>query len=232
MIINDLQAIIFDFDGVIADTEPLHYAALRQVLLAEFGIILTMTEYYTDYLGYDDRGCFTAALTAHQRPITSDLISELVRKKGLAYLAALKTDLKFFPGVGNLVQEAARNYPLAIASGALRHEIELILEQGGLRKAFSHITSAEDVSQGKPSPEPFLRAMEGLNAMAPLPSLSPAGCLVIEDSLPGIRGARAAGMKVLAVANTHTMQDLHEADAVVSSLEQVRISALVSDLWT
>jgi HAD superfamily hydrolase (TIGR01509 family) len=232
MIINDLQAIIFDFDGVIADTEPLHYAALRQVLLAEFGIILTMTEYYTDYLGYDDRGCFTAALTAHQRSITSDLISELVRKKGLAYLAALKTDLKFFPGVGNLIQETARDYPLAIASGALRHEIELILEQGGLRKAFSHITSAEDVSQGKPSPEPFLRAMAGLNAMAPLPSLRPAGCLVIEDSLPGIRGARAAGMKVLAVANTHTMQDLHEADAVVSSLEQVRISALVSDLWT
>ncbi|MGD9726900.1 MAG: HAD family hydrolase [Nitrospiraceae bacterium] len=229
---NDLRAIIFDFDGVIADTEPLHYAALREVLLAEFGIALTMTEYYADYLGYDDRGCFTAALTAHQRPFTPHLIDELVRKKGLAYLAALRTDLKFFPGVGNLIQETARNYRLAIASGALRHEIELILEQGGLRKAFSHITTAEDVSQGKPSPEPFLRAMAGLNALTPLPPLRPADCLVIEDSLPGIRGARGAGMKVLAVANTHTMQDLHEADIVVSSLEQVNISALASELWT
>ena len=228
---NSLQAIIFDFDGVIADTEPLHYAALRQVLLAEFGIALTTTEYYADYLGYDDRGCFKAALTTHQRHVTPDLIDELVQKKGLAYLAALGTDLKIFPGVGDLIQETARDYRLAIASGALRHEIELILEQGGLRKAFSHITSAEDVVRGKPSPEPFLRAMAGLTATAPLRPLRPADCLVIEDSLPGIRGARAAGMKVLAVANTHSIQDLHEADAVVSSLEHVTISELVSTLW-
>jgi HAD superfamily hydrolase (TIGR01509 family) len=228
---NDLQAVIFDFDGVIADTEPLHYAALRHVLLAEFGIVLTPTEYYAGYLGYDDRGCFRAALTAHQRPMTSDLIDELVRKKGRAYLAALGTDLKLFPGVGDLIQETARDYRLAIASGALRHEIELILEQGGLRKAFSHITSAEDVVRGKPSPEPFIRAMEGLNAMVSFRPLRPADCLVIEDSLPGIRGARSAGMKVLAVANTHSIQDLHEADAVVSSLEHVTISKIVSTLW-
>lgn len=228
---DGLQAIIFDFDGVIADTEPLHYAALRHVLLAEFGITLTTTEYYADYLGYDDRGCFKAALAAHQRPVTSGLIDELVRKKGRAYLAALGTDLKLFPGVQDLIWEAARGYRLAIASGALRHEIELILKQAGLRKAFSHITSAEDVSQGKPSPQPFLKAMAGLNALASPRPLHPADCLVIEDSLPGIRGARAAGMKVLAVANTHSIQDLHEADSVASSLELVTISDLASTLW-
>ncbi len=228
---DSLQAIIFDFDGVIADTEPLHYAALRHVLLAEFGITLTTTEYYADYLGYDDRGCFKAALSAHQRPVTSGLIDELVRKKGGAYMEALGTDLKLFPGVPDLIWEAARGYRLAIASGALRHEIELILTQAGLRKAFSHITSAEDVSQGKPSPEPFLQAMAGLNAIPSHRPLHPADCLVIEDSLPGIRGARAAGMKVLAVANTHNIQDLHEADSVASSLELVRISELASTLW-
>jgi HAD superfamily hydrolase (TIGR01509 family) len=226
-----LQAIIFDFDGVIADTEPLHYAALRQVLAAEFGITLSQSEYYADYLGYDDRGCFTAALTAHQRPITSGLVDELVQKKGRAYLAALGTDLKLFPGVRPLIEDTARGYRLAIASGALRHEIELILEEAGLRKAFSWITSAEDVSRGKPSPEPFLRAMAGLNAIVPARPLRPADCLAIEDSIPGIRGARAAGMKVLGVANTHPIQDLHEADAAASSLEEITIAELASKLW-
>jgi HAD superfamily hydrolase (TIGR01509 family) len=226
-----LQAIIFDFDGVIADTEPLHYAALRQVLSAEFGIRLSQAEYYADYLGYDDRGCFKAALAAHGRPLTPGLIDELVQKKGHAYLAALGTDLKLFPGVRYLIEEAARTYRLAIASGALRSEIELILEEAGLRKAFVHITSAEDVSDGKPSPEPFLHAMAGLAAISPARTVCPDECLVIEDSLPGIRGARAAGMKVLAVANTHPMEEIEEADAVTTSLAQVKLEELASTFW-
>lgn len=226
-----LQAIIFDFDGVIADTEPLHYAALHQVLAAEFGIGLSQAEYYADYLGYDDRGCFQAALSAHQRPVTRHLIDELVRKKGGAYLEALGTDLKLFPGVRPLIEEAAGTYRLAIASGALRGEIELILEEAGLRKAFAHITSAEDVSRGKPSPEPFLHALAGLNAIPPIHSMRPEDCLVIEDSLPGIRGARAAGMKVLAVTNTHPMQELREADAVTASLAEVKLEELAAKLW-
>lgn len=227
-----LQAIIFDFDGVIADTEPLHYAALRAVLSAELGIALSRDDYYAEYLGYDDRGCFRAALAAHGHRISPDLIDALVQKKGQAFLAALGQELHLFPGVRELIEAAGRHYRLGIASGALRHEIELILEQGGLRKAFSSITSAEDVSQGKPAPEPFLRAMAALTAIDPLRPLCPADCLVIEDSLPGIRGALAAGMKVLAVANTHAIEDLTEAHAVTPSLEQVRIPELISRLWT
>ena len=226
-----LQAIIFDFDGVIADTEPLHYAALREVLAAEFGIGLSQAEYYADYLGYDDRGCFKAALAARQIPVTPSLIDELVQKKGRAYLAALSTDLKLFPGVRHLIEDAARIHRLGIASGALRSEIELILEEAGLRKAFVHITSAEDVSEGKPSPEPFLHAMAGLAAIPPVRLLHPDECLVIEDSLPGIRGARAAGMKVLAVANTHPREEIEEADAVTASLAQVKLEELASILW-
>jgi HAD superfamily hydrolase (TIGR01509 family) len=192
---------------------------------------LSQSEYYADYLGYDDRGCFKAALTAHGRPITPGLIDELVQKKGHAYLSALGTDLKLFPGVRYLIEEAARTYRLAIASGALRGEIELILEEAGLRKAFVHITSAEDVSEGKPSPEPFLHAMAGLAAISPARTVRPDECLVIEDSLPGIRGARAAGMKVLAVANTHSMEEIEEADAVTTSLAQVKLEELASTLW-
>lgn len=227
---SELRAIIFDFDGVIADTEPLHFAALRQVL-AGIEITLTEAEYYTDYLGFDDRGCFLAALQSHQRPTSPARLSELMEHKAQAYLAAVKEHLAIFPGVRELVQEAAARYPLAIASGALRHEIELILEEAGLRKAFLHITSAEDVTRGKPAPEPFLHAMAGLNSQPNQPALSPNDCLVIEDSLPGIRAARAAGMKVLAVANTHTAQDLGEADAITHSLADTRLPDLQARLW-
>ncbi len=227
---NELRAIIFDFDGVIADTEPLHFAALRQVL-AGIDIVLTEPEYYADYLGFDDRGCLTEALHRHHRPVTSDLLVQLMGQKALAYLTAVKQHLAIFPGVRELVQEAAERYPLAVASGALRNEIELILEESGLRKAFRHITSAEDVIRGKPAPDPFIHAMAGLNRSCANLSLTPADCLVIEDSLPGIRGALAAGMKVLAVANTHALQDLHEAHSTTRSLADIRLSNLQARLW-
>ncbi|HMZ95643.1 MAG TPA: HAD family phosphatase [Nitrospira sp.] len=227
---SELRALIFDFDGVIADTEPLHFAALRQVL-AGIDISLTEQEYYTDYLGFDDRGCFLAALQSHQRQALPTLLGELMDRKAQAYLSAVREHLAIFPGVRELVHDAAARYPLAIASGALRNEIELILEEAGLRKAFLHITSAEDVTRGKPAPEPFLHAMAALNRQPSQPALTPDDCLVIEDSLPGIRAARAAGMKVLAVANTHTVQDLGEADAITHSLADTRLSDLRSRLW-
>ena len=152
-------------------------------------------------------------------------------RKAQAYLSAVKEHLAIFPGVRELVRDAAARYPLAIASGALRNEIELILEEAGLRKAFLHITSAEDVTRGKPAPDPFLHAMAELNRQSAQPALTPNDCLVIEYSLPGIRAARAAGMKVLAVANTHTVQDLGEADAITHSLADTRLSDLRTRLW-
>jgi HAD superfamily hydrolase (TIGR01509 family) len=224
-----LSAIIFDFDGVIADTEPLHFAGFRQTL-AEIGISLTESDYYANYLGYDDRGCFIAALTAHRRPTDPISLAQLMQRKAHAYLESLKDHLVIFPGVREFVCEAAA-YPLAIASGALRHEIEVILEQAGLQKMFLHITSAEDVTRGKPDPQPFLHALDALNQPRREQTITAESCLVIEDSIPGIRGAKTAGMKVLAVANTHTIQDLHEAHAVVQSLPQVCLSELRTRLW-
>lgn len=225
-----LRAIIFDFDGVIADTEPLHFAGFQQVL-KEQDIVLTEADYYAHYLGYDDKGCFAAALAAHDRPISRPLIEQLVARKAKVYLESIQRHLVIFPGVREFVRDAASRYPLAIASGALRHEIELILEHAGIRKEFPHITSAEDVTEGKPNPQGFLHALAAINRHQPDTTIAPPECLVIEDSLPGIRGARAAGMKILAVANTHTVQDLHEADAVAHSLEQVRLPELRDRLW-
>lgn len=227
---NTLSAIIFDFDGVIADSEPLHFAALR-LTLAEIDISLNESDYYANYLGYDDRGCFIAALTAHQRPAHPSVVEPLMQRKARAYLESVKDHLVIFPGVREFVAEAAAAYPLAIASGALRHEIEFILEQAGLRNAFLHITGAEDVAKGKPNPEPFLHAMAALNRQRQNQTIVSESCLVIEDSIPGLRAAKAASMKVLAIANTHTIQDLHEAHAVAPSLSQVRLSELRERLW-
>jgi HAD superfamily hydrolase (TIGR01509 family) len=225
-----LTAIIFDFDGVIADTEPLHFAGFRQTL-AEIGISLTESDYYANYLGYDDRGCFITALTTNQHPTDPSALAQLIQRKSDAYLESVKEHLVIFPGVCEFVREAAATYPLAIASGALRHEIEVILEQSGLQKEFLHITSAEDVTRGKPDPQPFLQALNGLNRQCPEQAITAESCLAIEDSIPGIRSAKTAGMKVLAVANTHTIQDLHEAHAVVQSLSQIRLSELRERLW-
>jgi len=225
---STLQALIFDFDGVIANTEPLHFAGLRQTL-REIGIELSEREYYADYLGYDDRGCFIAALTANHRPTDPAGIAQLMKRKAVAYLESVKHHQVIFPGIPEFVRSASRDYPLAIASGALRHEIEYILEEAGLRKEFVHITSAEDVTKGKPDPEPFLLTWKALQGRAT--GLTTSSCLVIEDSLPGIHGAKAAGMKVLAVTNTHTVQDLHEAHAVTQSLKDTSLEELRTRLW-
>jgi HAD superfamily hydrolase (TIGR01509 family) len=227
---TSLSAIIFDFDGVIADTEPLHFAGFRQTL-AGVGISLTESDYYANYLGYDDRGCFIAALTAHRLPIDPATLAQLMQRKAHAYLESVKDHLVIFPGVREFVREAAAAYPLAIASGALRHEIELILEEAGLRKEFLHITSAEDVTRGKPDPQPFLQTLTALKRQCRDQAITADSCLAIEDSVPGIRSAKTAGMKVLAVTNTHTLLDLHEADMVTPSLSQIRLSELRGQLW-
>jgi beta-phosphoglucomutase len=225
-----VRAVIFDCDGVIADTEPLHFEGLRRTL-ADIGITLTESDYYANYLGFDDRGCILEALRVNRRPAPATLVQDLMRKKAQAYLASIKDHLVIFPGVREFVEEAAASYPIALSSGALRSEIELILDQAGIRKAFCHITSAEDVSKGKPDPEPFLHALAGLNRQRATPVMTPDACLVIEDSLPGIRAAKSAGMKVLAIANTHTVQDLCEAHAIARSLSEVRLHELHHRLW-
>jgi len=230
--LNAMRAVIFDFDGVIADTEPLHFEGLRRTL-AEIRIDLTEADYYTNYLGFDDRGCILEALQVNQRPVSAALVQDLMARKATAFLASIKDHLVLFPGIREFIQEAAATCPIAIASGALRSEIELVLDQAGIRKAFCHITSAEDVTKGKPDPQPFLHALANINRVQPdsAPAIVPGACLVIEDSLPGIRAAKSAGMKVLAVANTHTVQDLHEAHGISHNLRDTNLAEIRSRLW-
>jgi len=219
-----LRLVIFDFNGIIVDDEPIHFKLFQQVL-GEEGIILTEDAYYARYLGFDDRGAFIAGFRDNDRAWTDQKLSELIARKALYYQNAIRNHVVIFPGVKSLIYELAPSVPLAVASGALRHEIATILTTAGLLNYFQAIVSAEDVEQGKPEPEIFLTVLAKLNAGAK-PQIEPADCVVIEDSKEGIRGARAAGMKCLAVTNSHPAELLGEANAVVKSLEEVTLPFL------
>src|SRR5215467_5626160 len=201
-----LRAVIFDFNGIIVDDEPIHFKLFQRVL-GEEGITLTEKDYYARYLGFDDRGAFTAGY----------------------YQEAIRNHVTIFPGVKSLIADLAPRLPLAVASGALRDEIEAILSTAALLHNFTAIIAAEDVAQGKPEPEIFLKALERINAgRDQRDQINAADCLVIEDSKEGIKGARRAGMKCLAVTNSHPAQLLKDANAVVKSLTEVDLDFLES----
>jgi HAD superfamily hydrolase (TIGR01509 family) len=220
-----LAAIIFDFNGIIADDEPLHLEMFQKVL-AEQGIPLFREEYYRSFLGMDDRDCFKAVLAARKRPADDGLVDQLIAQKADYYARAIQERLIIFPGVTALIGAAAATCPLAIASGALRHEIEGILNAINLRDAFSAIVSAEDVRHGKPAPDCFVTALARLNKRRSAAPIAAESCLVIEDSPWGVTAAHAAGMKCLAVTNSYPAESLTEADHVVSTLEGLPLAAL------
>jgi HAD superfamily hydrolase (TIGR01509 family) len=222
-----LRAIIFDFNGVIIDDEPLHLELFRRVL-GEEGLGLTDADYHEKYLGYDDRGCFVAALTdagRAQAAAEATFINGLIARKAVYYRQAIDERL-LFPGVVEFVRRAARRFPLAIVSGALRPEIELVLGRGRIRDCFSVIIAAEDVSECKPHPEGYLKALAALNAHpSAQTAIQPAECLVIEDSVAGVEAARRAGMRCLAVTNSYRAEELAGADWVTASLAECELES-------
>lgn len=211
-----LKAIIFDCDGVIADTEPIHMAAFGRVL-AEEGISLSRDDYFAHYLALDDRGCFTRAFYEEGRSLTSDYLEDVIRRKAGYVETVMQSDLQLLPGAAEFIQRAAAIYPLALASGALRAEVETVLNHGGLTRCFSAIVSAEDVQRSKPYPDPFIKALELLNLTSAYP-IEPRQCLVIEDSIHGVRAAHQAAMRCLAVSNSYPKDKLSEAELVVDTL--------------
>lgn len=211
-----LKAIIFDCDGVIADTEPIHLAAFAQVL-AEEGIALTKDDYFAHYLALDDRGCFIRAFGERGSSLSQDQLAGLIRRKAGYVERAMRTGLTLLPGAADFIRAAADRYPLAVASGALRAEVETIVNHGGLRECFRAIVSAEDTPRGKPYPDPFIKALELLNLLA-ADRIDAPECLVIEDSIHGVRAAHQAAMRCLAVTNSYPKEKLSEAQLVVNSL--------------
>jgi len=219
-----LQAIIFDFDGVIADSEPLHFRAFQQAL-AEDGLELAPKEYYARYLGYDDVGMFQAFGEDRGLAMDAARVKELVARKGLKLQAMMSAGSVLFPGAADFVRVAAQAVPIAIASGALRHEIVEIVEAAGVSDLFAAIVASGDTPESKPSPEPYRLAFERLRE-ATGTALDPRRCVAIEDSRWGLESARGAGLRCVGVTNSYPADELTGAELVVSGLQALTIEAL------
>jgi len=218
-----LRAIVFDFDGVIANTEPLHYLAFHDVL-GQSGITFPEKEYYDRYLGYDDVGVFKAVAADRGLSWTIDRIAGLVQFKA-AVLERLEQNTSIlFPGAGAAIRRAAALVPLGIASGALGAEIRRVLDRGGLRSYFKVIVAAEDTPVSKPAADPYRRAVALLSEAVGAPLL-PSECVAVEDSSWGLQSAKAAGLHTVAVAQTYDRTAL-EADLVISSISELDLGMM------
>lgn len=214
-----LRALLFDFNGVIVDDEPLHFRTFQRVFQEEH-IPLAEAEYYARYLPMDDHSLVKAVYRDLERPLGAEELAGLVERKSRYYGAAMREGVRIFPGAPEFVRRAAGLYPLAVASGAAREEIEFILDAAHLREHFVAIVAAEDVAKGKPDPECFTKALAALNEARRLQQgpIPPEEALVVEDSPAGVRGAKAAGMRCLAITNSVSADRLQEADRVVPTL--------------
>lgn len=220
-----LKALIFDCDGVIADSEHLHFSLFQKVL-AEEGVPLSQEDYLNKYLAMDDRGCFDAVYKACGKQLTPEERARLISKKTALYKKTAAQNLVILPGVVEFVMAVSQRYPLAMASGALKEEVLLMIEAAGIRQYFDVVVAAEDVKNGKPAPDAYLKALEELNRIHPHKHIQPGECLVVEDSKHGMISAHSAGMKVVAVTTTYPKEELSAADRVVPVLTAIRLKDL------
>ena len=220
-----IRGIIFDFDGVLANSEPLHFRAFKAVLEEE-GFSLSEPDYYNKYLGYDDVGAFTAIAADSGRPLASEQVEPLVVRKAERLEALERDGSVLFPGARDAIVRMAVFGPIAIASGALRVEIERVLAREGLTEFFPVIVSAEDTPASKPDPAPYRTAVGRLAAASGV-ALAPGECVAIEDSKWGLQSARAAGLRTIGITHSYSAEALEGAELVIDHLDR-----LTADLFT
>ena len=222
-----LQAVIFDCDGVLVDTEPLHYAAFQKVL-APLGLGHDYARYLDHFVGFDDRDAFLHAFEEAGREISADRLERLIEAKSAALGELVVQGTPSFPGVVELVEELKdRDVVMAVASGALRHEVEAFVASLGLSGVFRVIVGANDVRKSKPDPETYLLAIERLRPVFGSQPLDPLNCIAIEDTPAGISSAKSAGLAVVAVTNSFPATELTRANKVVGSLSDLNFQAIV-----
>ncbi|MDW7646358.1 MAG: HAD family phosphatase [Desulfuromonadales bacterium] len=223
-----LKAVIFDFDGVIVDTEPLHHRAFMDVL-APFGISCSWPEYREHYMGFDDRDGFRAFFERTGKTLADSDLHQLIAQKAAAFGRIAARGVTPYPGVVELIKSLAARLPVALCSGALRSDIEPILSGLGIAPRFSALVTADDVQHSKPDPESYRLTVSRLKQKGLLEDFSPEGILVIEDTPAGIDSARGAGLSVLAVSNSYPQSFLESLQVpVVSSLAGLTDRDLVS----
>ena len=221
--------VLFDFDGVIVNSEPLHFYAFGKVLAGE-KIDLSEREYYQELIGFDDRGAFKHAFANRGMPLEPKTLLRLMARKSEVMMELIEgKKYQALPGAQELVRGLWRNYPLGICSGALREEVEAMLEGVGLRDCFGVIVAAEDVTAGKPDPQGYLLCVK-LISQKIKKALRPEDCLVVEDAPKVIASVKSAGFRVLGVASSHPIQELKEADWAVASLQPQEVAQRLGQL--
>ena len=206
------RGVIFDFDGVLVDSEPLHVRAFQDVL-AVYGRTLTDEEYYTNYIVYSDREVLERWLPA------GEILEAALAAKVRRYQELMERGLPVFQD-GLTLLARADGWRVGLATGSMRCEVERVLQWLRIRDRFAAIVTREDCEKGKPDPEPFLRAARGLD-------LHPRQCVVIEDTPGGIQAAKAAGMACVAVTHSCRRESLAAADLVVDDLSTVHLAAML-----
>lgn len=212
-----IRAILFDFDGVLVNSEMIHFLAFEKAG-RDAGMVITQEQYFSEAIGFDDRGVWKQLAKAHNLSLDPATLLQL-----MAYKAQVLKDLiqqktySALPGVEALVRGLWRNYPLAIVSGALREEIELMCDGIGLRDCFRVIVAAEDVSKGKPDPEGYLQACEELSRIHGK-TIKPANALIFEDAPRVIERARKIGFQTVGVPTSYGHDDL-KADYATRSMQ-------------
>lgn len=219
-----LRAVIFDFDGIIVDSEPL-ILKLTQEMASRQGWSISDEEYYHDYLALDDRGIVEHLFTSHGLPVDRTRRDELVAWKCQRYAEIIRDGLPCLPGAAEFVAEVARRYPLAIASGSLYVEIDHLLGKLGLREKFAVLATADDCQRSKPDPEVYLTALSRLRALPNFRDepLQAEDCLAIEDAPLGVVAAQAAGFKCLALTHSRPASELQHADLVAGEFADLRM---------
>ena len=219
---NNIQAeaVIFDFDGVIVDTEPLHYRSFQRVL-EPLGLRFTWQEYVDKYIGFDDRDAFKEAFATISRKLDTSQLQRLIGEKASVFQDVIRDGVTVYSGVIDLVRQlSSARVPLAICSGALRSDIEPILSMLELTECFNVIVTADDVRASKPDPQSYQLTFDRL-ASVQKNRISKKGTLVIEDTPAGISSALGAGLRVLAVTNSYSSDHLTSATYTTGSLTEL-----------
>ena len=220
-----LKSVIFDFDGVITDSEILHLRAFNQSL-AQYGIEITKNDYYTMYLGFNDTDCYKLLIEKGLLKMDEQQINTLMIQKKKIFEQLAKTEGRMIEGVRDFLTMLEQNdIPMAICSGSLLTEVEMVLDEARLRHLFEVIVSGEQVKKGKPDPEGFLLSLQRLNENRENP-ITANQCVVIEDSHWGLEAAKAAGMHTIAVTNSYDAEQLGMAEKIVDQLNELNIDDL------
>ncbi|MBD2481505.1 HAD family phosphatase [Planktothrix sp. FACHB-1365] len=202
-----LKAVLFDFNGVIINDEPIHEQLIEELLLAE-NLRSKREEIRKFCLGRSDRACLTDLLTYCGRTVTNSYLDQLIERKSLAYKQRLEQleQLPIYPGLEEFIQHLqAADLKLALVTGAIRPEVELILNKIGLMEVFPVIVTGDDIILSKPEPEGYLLAVQGLNQVYPQLNLQPSDCLALEDTFVGIIAAQRADIQVVGIAHTYPL---------------------------